>query len=327
MTLKVLPNERNKATARWVARLESGQLGATEQGELDAWLAQSTRNRGALVRAQVILAAVEQASVQQAAGKRAYEGTIARRTFARRGLVLGCAAAAASTVGVAVGLALYEPIQNYRSERGEIRIIQLADGSKATLNTNTEISVRYSRSAREVFLEGGEAHFVVSKDEGRPFLVSMGDVVVRAVGTEFVVRKVGSEDAQVLVSEGAVDMFRLSSKDVAPLRVPANARAVALEAPIPSLRMADSPAGRELVERELAWRQGMISVEGKSLRQAAEEFARYTDIQIIVNDPAVADLTITGLFSAYQPFEFARAAAKVLNLKTREMPKAVLLYR
>src|SRR5687768_3543934 len=40
--------------ARWVMRMDRGELGEAEQRELDAWLAADSRHRGALIRAQAI---------------------------------------------------------------------------------------------------------------------------------------------------------------------------------------------------------------------------------------------------------------------------------
>ena len=71
----------------------------------------------------------------------------------------------------------------------------------------------------------------------------------------------------------------------------------------------------------------MISFEGQSLREAAQEFARYSDVRIIIDDPAVSKLTVVGLFSANNPVEFADAVAAVLNLQAQETAAGVMLYR
>jgi transmembrane sensor len=50
------------------------------------------------------------------------------------------------------------------------------------------------------------------------------------------------------------------------------------------------------------------------LGQAATEFARYSDRRIRIDDPAVARLEVTGLFSASDPDGFAKAVALSLGL-------------
>ncbi len=40
--------------ARWVMRMDRGELGETEQRDLDAWLEADSRHRGAFIRAQAI---------------------------------------------------------------------------------------------------------------------------------------------------------------------------------------------------------------------------------------------------------------------------------
>ena len=41
------------------------------------------------------------------------------------------------------------------------------------------------------------------------------------------------------------------------------------------------------VSRQLSWREGMLSFEDQTLREAADEFARYSDTRITFADPAI----------------------------------------
>jgi transmembrane sensor len=59
------------------------------------------------------------------------------------------------------------------TERGEIRLAPLKDGSTVLLNTQTRIRVRYSEGERRVTLLKGEAYFSVARDEKRPFIVEV----------------------------------------------------------------------------------------------------------------------------------------------------------
>jgi len=320
----------DEASARWVSRLDRAPLDKVEREEFVAWLSRSPRHRGAYMRAQTVLAAAQQAMLATPCepGPES-RSTGARSKASRRKLLLAALSVGAAGVAASVLFTVFfdQPFTNYRSQRGEVRVLPMTDGTIATLNTATEISVRITRSAREVRLIRGEALFVVEKDTERPFTVSMGDTVVRAVGTAFVVRNIKDEPAQVLVGEGAVDMYRRSVEGTAPLRVPANARAVALEVPSPSVKMLEEGLDPALVARQLAWREGMISFDGQSLKQAAAEFKRYSDVDIVIDDPAVARLTVLGLFAANNPIEFAHSAAAILNLQVKETPTGIMLYR
>lgn len=321
----------DESASRWVARVDTAPLSPAEREEFEAWLKESPRHRGAYARTQAILIAAEQArAAESPPDSPAAAVSDERPLMSRRRLLYaggGIAGAAAAIAGVAFVRTYEAPFTHHRSRQGEVRQLPFDDGSVATLNTNTEIAVRLTRSRREIQLIRGEALFVVARDRARPFTVSARDAIVRAVGTSFTVRNLEDEPPQVLVGEGMVDMYRQSAPDEQPLRVPANARAAALEVPFPTVKMLDENLDPAVVARQLAWRQGMISFDGQSLKQAASEFARYSDMRIVIDDPVVANLKVIGLFSAYNPVEFAHSAAAILNLQVRETPNSVMLYR
>ncbi|MCP6755955.1 FecR domain-containing protein, partial [Klebsiella pneumoniae] len=78
--------------------------------------------------------------------------------------------------------------RTYTTARGELRSVELADGSVVHINTQSRIDVNLSPRAREVRLVGGEALFKVQRDTTRPFLVYSGNAVIQAIGTQFNVR-------------------------------------------------------------------------------------------------------------------------------------------
>lgn len=78
-----------------------------------------------------------------------------------------------------------------------------------------------------------------------------------------------------------------------------------------SPRFVDAPQTGRL----LAWRDGKIEFHNDSLEQAAAEFARFSEVPILLADRNVAEMKITGLFEANDPAAFARAAARSLNLR------------
>lgn len=312
--------ELDAVAAQWVARVDRSPLTAQEASDLEQWLAASTRHRGAYARAQAAFAYMgadlAQAMKQSPApfrwnavsvGAPPYREGVSRRRLLWLGG--GVAAAAAASIAAFVFRA-GTPVVNYSAQRGEIRFIPLADGSLITLDTASTVAVQYTRGARTVELMAGRALFAVAKDKARPFVVMAGGLKVQAVGTSFAVRNVDAHPPEVLVQEGIVDVGRQTEK--APIRVGANMRVVAAAASGPALHVVSvDPA---TVSRELAWRQGMLSFEDVSLASAAEEFARYSDVHIVIPDPQLRSVTITGVFSASNPLGFAHAAAVSLGL-------------
>jgi transmembrane sensor len=216
------------------------------------------------------------------------------------------------------------PSQQYETQRGEVRRLPLADGTVVTLNTATKVLVKFSKRSRNIQLIDGEVLFDVAKNPKRPFFVDTGDIRVRAVGTSFSVLKLSNRPTQVLVREGVVEITQPDGERTSqPVRLVANERALA-QPHAPIIPSAVAPGD---VVRDLSWQQGMVSFEGTSLQQAAEEFSRYSDLQITVDDPIVANETITGLFSATNPAGFAHAVALSLNLNARTEGNTIHLSR
>ena len=152
--------------------------------------------------------------------------------------------------------------------------------------------------------------FDVAKNKMRPFVVTAGDTQVRAVGTSFSVSMLPRRPIQVLVKEGVVELKRINAPKAVPVRAKANVRAIAQ----PGEPIITIAVPQDLLARDLAWQRGSIALTDQTLEDAANEFARYSEVRIVV-DPSVSTKTVTGLFAANDPVGFARAVASVLKLK------------
>ena len=73
-----------------------------------------------------------------------------------------------------------------QNPKGQKSKIKLPDGSKVTLNAESELlyKEKFEGITREVFLEG-EAFFEVEKNTEKPFVVHSADVLTTALGTSF----------------------------------------------------------------------------------------------------------------------------------------------
>lgn len=320
--------EIDLAAADWAARVDRG-LSADEEQALDAWLADDPRRVGAYGRMRAVALHSERARALGPGFDAAnfVDPAPAPVTLSRRRMLLGGGAIAAG-IGGAVALALGLNLRGvrYNTRLGEVKVTPLADGSVMTLNTASRVSVSFSDRERRIHLLEGEALFDVAKDPSRPFIVDAGDARVRAVGTSFTVRRLADAPVQVLVREGVVEVDRdAPAAGARPVRLVANTRAVVSASPtvaVSAVAIAPTDIGREL-----AWREGRIAFEGETLSQAAEQFARYSDTRIVIDDPAIAREEITGLFQANDPVGFAQAVATSFNLRAEVGAGEVRLRR
>ena len=309
--------------ADWVVAAEVGPLSIEKDRLLEAWLAEDPRCAGAFARLQ----ALAQSTDLIGGHIELFDRSGATSIFTvprRKALQFGAALAATVTVAIFGTREFLDRQGRYRTLKGETKAVRLDDGSLITLNTATEVHVKYSQHERSIDLLAGEALFDVSKDRARPFTVIAGETKVRAVGTSFTVKRLGTAPVQVLVREGTVEVYKPLQSELRPVLISANTQALSL---LGQTQIATKPVASKDVRRALLWREGDISFEGQTLEQAAEEFARYSDTRIIIEDPDLAREEIAGLFRSNDPVAFARKIAMVLNARAQVEDGVVKLTR
>src|SRR5262249_46787455 len=92
---------------------------------------------------------------------------------------------------------------HFSTRHGEQQTHRLADGSVLHLNTDTAVTVQYSKTERQVEITSGQAGFEVVHEPERPFHVFAGPAEVIDLGTKFDVR-LRSDSTVVTVVEGRV---------------------------------------------------------------------------------------------------------------------------
>lgn len=308
--------------AAWVACCDRGPLSPGQQTRLDAWLKADPRHMGAWARANAVYAQFDRArALAPDYDPHQFDApgadVPADRTR-RRVLWMGGVAAAAGLAGVAF---LRAPRQHFSTRLGEVLRVPLQDGSAITLNSVSEVVVQFDHMQRLVRLLRGEALFDVAKEAARPFKVETGHSSVVAVGTSFTIQRVAARAVEVMVREGSVDFSAADMSRRHPIRLTADTMVVV--DPVHAIRV-ESLRPLE-VDRRLAWRNGMISFDGDSLAQAAAEFARYSSMRIVIDDPTVARRKVVGLYSATDPVGFARAVALGMDLHVERRGNSVHL--
>jgi transmembrane sensor len=215
-----------------------------------------------------------------------------RTAFQRRQLLrIAAAILVLSTTGGIVWYFSGHGATSYRTSIGALSAIPLADGSKVTLNTNSQIDVVFSNKARTVKLDRGEAFFEVSKDVTRPFVVEIADKRVVAVGTRFSIRR-DEDDLRVYVDDGRVQIKRLGiAPEAAETLLSAGSEARTAKSSI----IVDQPTAAQ-VEQLLSWRTGYLRFRDTRLADAVVEFNRYSLHKIVIEDPAIANIHIGGNF-------------------------------
>lgn len=201
---------------------------------------------------------------------------------------------------------------------GQQASFHMIDGSTVTVNTASKVVVNETEERRIAHLQYGEAFFAVARNERKPFVVKVGGVSVTALGTAFAVRNLDGE-VRVSLAEGRVRV------DLPTGLSPA--RSVILE-PDMSLRWTNGTLSQSTgnVARQLGWRQGMLSFDRTPLAEAIKEINRYTQQEIAITSPQIAQRPISGSFRIGITRSFLQSleAAKIAQIRS-ETPARVEL--
>ncbi|WP_431265789.1 FecR family protein [Roseateles chitinivorans] len=243
--------------AVWVARLHGPNRSRTMELACLDWQCRSAAHRLAFERCTDTWEAVSglTLSVYTGATASAQPHRSVKSVFPIRRAVL-----ASMALGGAALLAwrLLPDDRAYETGVGEQRVVMLADGTRMSLNTSTDVRVELTKTRRAVSVRGGEVLFEVAKDPGRAFEVQVANAKVVATGTAFLVRATprepgGGESFGVTLIEGRVVVQRLggAQKMPAPLVMAPGDR-------VRVLRLEEGRAGRK--SRRHGWTgRGWIS--------------------------------------------------------------------
>lgn len=198
--------------------------------------------------------------------------------------------------------------QHLQTAVGEQRNTRLPDGSALVLNTGTNIDAHLDRRQREVVLHQGEALFEVAHDRRRPFVVSVGDDTVTALGTRFQVRH-EQDVAAVTLFEGSVRIARADGSER--VLVPGERALLAAAGGIDVARIDDG-------EEAAAWARGWLVFRDEPLSRVVAEVNRYATTAITLADPTLGDLRLSGNFRVGDSGSMASAMAALLSLQVAE---------
>ncbi|NOS75672.1 MAG: DUF4880 domain-containing protein [Methyloglobulus sp.] len=213
---------------------------------------------------------------------------------------------------------------DYHTNTGEIRDIQLADGSHILLNTDTAVSVDYQTNKRQITLHHGQARFTVAKDAQRPFEVQTDKLHVRALGTVFDIYKKAADDISVTVQEHSVAAWVQTENQGQPTQVKVQEGQQLTYHVDGTLQ---PPSTIDLAQAS-AWQQRRLFINDRPLSELIAELGRYRVGRIFLADAQLLNLHVTGVFSLDNPDEVLARVRKILSLQeTRLGSWWVVLHR
>lgn len=344
-----LPDRLRTEMLERVARRQRPDWSAQDEEALDAWLDQDPLHRAAYDRFCAHWSSLDTLPDEAVARWRAEwrdrkVHTIAgSRTgwFSVRQLSAGIALAClwvVSIAGVLVWHHLQQPVftQQFATGRGEQIDVRLPDGSQLRLDSATQLSVALYRQRREVVLADGQALFAVHPDTDKPFHVTAGPSRVTVVGTRFTVRYLpafaGEDGPVVAVEEGKVRVGRsdaakasAATSSATPSNLPHRADALLTAGQQLTTRADGSPGMVSAIPPEgiAPWRDRQLSFIDVPLSRALAELERYADSGLVLRDPGVAALRLSGTFDTTDPASFRRLLPRALPVRLQPTPQGL----
>jgi transmembrane sensor len=309
--------------AEWLARRDGEGWTEQHQRELEAWINAATAHRIAWLRLSSVWRRADRLGSLHNPEREAVPAVSVLPAMNARSWRI--AASVAVLVGAAwVGaLGLSAQPERYQTALGQSTSLALADGTRVTLNTNTKMRAKLGASKRTVWLDKGEAYFEVTHDASRPFVVEAGTRRVTVLGTRFSVRRDENGQVQVNVVDGRVQVAPATAAVAGtPAVITRNDSLIAAgDAVLISHQTEQQTASR------LSWRQGRLVLDQMTLGQAAQEFNRYNKRQLVIADPAAAQLRIGGSFNVDNIDGFARLLQQGMGLKVERHGDTINIYR
>ena len=245
-------------------------------------------------------------------------------------------AVVAGTLGALVwsGLSTEPKAEVYRTGLGEQRSIVLEDGSIIELNTLTAIGVAYANDERRVTLIDGEALFDVEENSSRPFIVDTGSASVRVVGTRFNVYKSNSA-TEVTVLEGKVTIERPAIGDEWPVQGLPSADVteavvellVGEQARFDPRKPQIATATLASIDRVTAWTERRLVFEATPLGEIVNQFNRYNANPLELEDAALAELELSGVFDSNDPDSLIEFLRRVRDVEIERRSNGALVIR
>lgn len=323
MTRAVFPSssgsiDLRETAAQWLVRRHDASWSDGDERELAAWLASDPGHRQAFESVsrtwQDFSAVPRPALASDGAPARTPRRAGFWMALTSRPAFAPMAAAACLFLAVGGGFAWHswDNTAGYTLElatsAGEIRQVDLPDGTHIALNAASSVSVRYYPRRREVVLDNGEAFFQVAPDAGKPFTVDTGPSRVTVVGTAFDVRAAPPQ-VVVKVLHGRVQVTPDRNRADATLSLGAE-QGVAVDpstgAHQPVVAVADSVGG---------WRNGRLVFRRTPLGEVAQEVSQYLGKPVTFQTPQLRTLPVSGFAATNAPAAFLEALPDLLPVR------------
>ncbi len=205
----------------------------------------------------------------------------------------------------------------------EIRTWRLSDGSSVTLDADSRVEVAMTSEERRLRLRQGKARFSVV-GERRPFIVEAAAGAVMADQAVFDMAFDRSDRVTVNLISGRANMHGLIQPAV--YTVPDRSLQPGKPVFYPVDAFAPTQADGAAADAR-DWPDGWVEYRSIALRDLVAQANRYSDRPIVIDDPAVGDMSASGRFKLTDTDAFVSRIAEALDLSVKRRSDGIHLGR
>lgn len=294
----------------WFIRLNAEDVTQTERDDFVLWLETSPRHAQVWDEVQNLFAALEKPAkaIRRKDSKVSVNRSENWKFFSPSKTV--------AAFSICIILLTLQPrfIQNLQSDYhtglGEQKQIDLQDGSRLLLNTDSAVTVSMKDDARKVNLLRGEAYFEVAHAAQWPFWVMAGEAHARVTGTAFSVGR-KEDHVTITVAEGRVETgVQAHVENIVPLTPGETASYQGQQ--LTGVQTTD-------IRNALAWRQEQMVFVQASLAEVVEQINRYRPGRLVILDQKLKDRPITAVFSINKLDDAVNALQLTFGIRARKL--------
>ncbi len=298
----------------WLIKMRGEDAGAL-RGEFETWLLASAEHAEAYRRAERRMSAL---TILKTSARHGTGHADERRGLVRGWLPWGAAATAIALLILAFGAggaslpgqpgaaSIAYAAEPLVTQRGEIRTFKLADGSRATLDTDSRLDVAFGNGERSVRLVKGRVRLAIARQD-----VPLHIAAERGATT--------ANDAEIDLSideAGTVTAaLRRGDADWRPDMKSGAAKPLSRGQTLTYRRDGQlQPAGAATPDIPVNWPEGWADYRSIRLDRLVAEANRYAVRPILIDDGKIAALEVSGRFHISQTEVFAERIASLFGL-------------
>lgn len=179
-------------------------------------------------------------------------------------------------------------IQKYTASKGSVSTIEFADGTKVWLNSGSQLTYHEDYQTKQRLAElHGEAFFEVKHREDFPFMIKVGQIFVRDLGTTFNIKAYPEENTvETSLVEGKADILSATGNSLVELNPGENAVYHSDDR-----KITITPFQSNVLS---AWRDGKFVIRNQRLEDIFKEISRWYEVEFTFENHALCDYRYTG---------------------------------